>query len=98
MLGAYSLTLAAKGTLGFFKLCLIPTHPPSHALSLRDFHVSKRQPRNVFIVKEYVRGKEGAHAFLKLTQEIDTKFVISGVEGGLVLIAFPYGRTMTVVR
>ena len=48
------------------------------------------------MVKEYVRGKEGTHAFVKVNQQIDTKFVISGAEGGLVLIAFPYGRTMTV--
>ena len=48
------------------------------------FHASKRQPRNVFVVTKYVWGKEGTHAFLKLTQQVDTKFVISGVEGGLV--------------
>ena len=44
-----------------------------------------------------MRGTEGTLAFLKLTQQIDTQLVDSGVEGGLVLIAFPYVRTMTVI-
>ena len=44
-----------------------------------------------------MRGTEGTLAFLKLTQQIDTQFVDSGAEGGLVLIAFPYVLTMTVM-
>ena len=84
--------MAAKGTLGFLKLYLIP-HPPAFSIG---FHVSTGQPRNVFIVKEYVRGTEGTLAFLKLAQQIDTQFVDSGAEGGLVLIVFPYVLTMTV--